>query len=163
MEGEINQHLPSYYNIQKNTNRFVSADRTQKQLLEVRVPSDYTKGHDPHLDFYYSDLIEVACALLSNPLLVRSEEDILWTQAETFTSPEHVHNSNLNTGHWYKRTEDWLLGYPNLSGKTLLPIMIFLDDTNLVTRGTQTAKPILVTLGCFSEAIRNKAVSIIDS
>ena len=152
-------HLGSYRNLLQSS--YCGATEREKKLehLVIEVPPNTSPGDNINtIDFYFSDMIETACELLCNPTLVQDADDILWTQSATYGDMDHLFTPDLNTGEWYKETEDLLFGYPNVTGKTLLPICCFIDDTNLVARGTQTAKPIQLTLGCFPERIRNKEV-----
>lgn len=63
-------------------------------------------------------------------------------------------------GRWFERTENAYFGKPNKSGTTLLPLIVFIDDTGLTARGNQNAKPIVVTIGTFREGLRQSAVQV---
>jgi hypothetical protein len=91
---------------------------------------------------------------------VKTVNDLKWT-TEIVTNPlngSRKFTPEINTGTWFERTEEILLGSPNESGTTLLGFIVFIDDTNLTKRGTQSAKPIVMTLANLPERIRNSPV-----
>lgn len=139
------------------------ARRTTKSkvtCLEIKVNPKFTRNKVSKLEFIYTNIIDIACGLLTNQHLVKSDEDLLWgtsVQLDENTG-ERLFTPDLNTGHWWERTEKMITGGP-ASGLTLLPFMVFIDETQTVARGSQSAKPITVTIGNFKERIRQKQVN----
>ena len=125
----------------------------------IRVPMnpDYTRGQESFVDFHFRDILEAVCTLLVRH--VEHARDLMWTQNVQYSDGGHrEYTPELNTGEWFERTENAYFGKPNTTGMTLLPIIVFIDDTNVTKRGTQTAKPIVVTVGSLRENIRQKSV-----
>ena len=127
-----------------------------KTMIRVPMDSKYTRTTDNYVDFHYRDIVEAACTLITRH--VKTEDDMMWTQNIQYAADGsgRVFTPELNTGEWYERTEKTFFGKPNSTGMTLLPLIVFIDDTNVTQRGTQTAKPIVVTVGSFREELRQK-------
>ena len=63
--------------------------------------------------------------------------------------------SDVNTGWWFKETKNEMCTVPNRD--LLLPLIFFLDASNLDKNGRLQVNPLTFTLGIFNRATRNKA------
>ena len=92
--------------------------------------------------------------LLTDRSLMKAENLLLDKRNPFAEVPDGI-LSDLNTGWWYKETRDNICTNPNKH--ILLPIVIFLDASNVDKNGRLQVNPMTFTLGIFKRAIRNKA------
>lgn len=131
--------------------------------LHIPVSRRFTgKRNADHVVFSYSDLIDVAVGTLLDNSVVRNESDIMW-RADLFDEDGvRRFTPNLNSGEWWLRSEKKYCVDPGsqeyYADMHILPLIIFIDDTVVVRRGTRSVKPVVLTLGNLRAEIRQTDV-----
>jgi hypothetical protein len=158
-DGAPGAHLRSFKSMRATTKRNASG---QSGYLKHRcfVESAYTNTGLGHVDFEYLDILSVIVDILSDPAIVSSLDDITQKSEVVEEEGQRVFNGNINSGRWQERTEGILFGADGSAEITLGPIIIFIDGVALTKRGTQSAKPIMVTLACLKPEVRQKKVCV---
>lgn len=94
-------------------------------------------------------------SLLTDYDLMKTE-NLLIDPNNTFGDvPDSTILSEINTGWWFKETRLELCQVPNRD--ILLPLIFFLDASNLDKNGRLQVNPLTFTLGIFNRSTRNKA------
>ena len=137
------------------------------ELETVRIPVQkrFTGSrNEDFVEFAYTDIVDAAVKLLLDNKVLSSSDQILWRTEGLDEEGNHRYTPNMNSGDWWRRTEtkycrdtDGML----MDDYHLLPFIIFIDDTQVVTRGTRSAKPIVLALGNTIEEVRNRPVCTI--
>ena len=97
--------------------------------------------------------MHVLAELMLEPELLQYSGDIS-SQFETKLDSEGNRIvSEMNTANWWLRTEEVLRERCG-EDSFLLPIILYLDATQLDVTGKNSAKPVCITLGNFSGRIR---------
>ena len=154
--GELESHI----------NRTNAGDG-QLETVRIPVPTRFTGSrNEDFVEFAYTDIVDAAVKLLLDKKVLSSSDQILWRATEPDEEGHHRYTPNMNSGDWWRRTE--IKFCTNGEGRMmddyhLLPFIIFLDDTQVVTRGTRSAKPIILALGNTIEDVRNRPVSTIST
>ena len=126
------------------------------------VRKEFNRQNKPYVDFYYVDIMKAVASLLKDPELVKELGDVHWSHKNFMGSDgSRQYTPDLRSGHLWERTDEAYFGVPlgDDSDKGIVWLIIFIDATSVVRRGTTSAKPIMVTLGNFPERIRNTNVS----
>ena len=93
-------------------------------------------------------------SLLTDRKLMKPE-NLLLDERNPFAEVPDGILSDLNTGWWYKETREEICTDPNMH--ILLPIILFLDGSNVDKNGRLQVNPMSFTLGIFKRSVRNKA------
>lgn len=135
----------------------------EQRCLRFDVPRKYTgNSRMDYVEFWYSNIMDAAVSLLLNKEVIAKEGDILWRADLYDEDGNRKYTPNLNSGDWWERTEKLILGGAEgvlLEDGHILPLIVFIDDTQVVNRGNRSATPIVLTLGVLPEHIRQKDVS----
>ena len=127
------------------------------------VRKEFTRSNKAYVDFYYVDIMSAVSSLLKDPEIVKEFGDVHWRhEVSVAADGSRQYTPDLQSGKLWERTDGLYFGTPLTrdSGKAVLWVIIFIDATSVVSRGTTSAKPIMVTLGNFPERIRNKNVGL---
>ena len=167
----MGRHLSSYRDMVKTSESLeghLERDQVSESMRVTRipVPTRYTGSrNEDFVEVAYSNPIDAAVALLLDRKVHRTENDLLWRFEGHDEDNKRRYTPNLNSGDWWKRTEEKLCRdsdgrlIPNLH---LLAFIIFIDDTQVVNRGTRSATPVILALGNSIEEVRNKKVGFCD-
>ena len=82
-------------------------------------------------------------------------ENLLLDQRNPFAEVPDGILSELNTGWWYKETREEICSNPNKH--ILLPIIIFLDASNVDKNGRLKVNPMTFSLGILREPLGTKS------
>ena len=93
-------------------------------------------------------------SLLTNTSLM-IDDNLLLDSSNPFrvSKPSNV-LGDINTGWWYYSTAKKLCSSPR---ELLLPLLIFIDGSNIDKNGRLSVEPVTITLGIFKRSIRNLA------
>ena len=140
-----------------------SADEEGFVTLVVPVPRRFTGARNQaSLEFPFSNLLDLAAALLLDRNVVKCEDDLLWRANTTDEEGFRRYTPELNSGEWWVRTEKKYI-FDAEQGRYhadchLLPFIVFIDDTVVSNRGSRSAKPIVITLGNLKSSVRQSEV-----
>ena len=95
-------------------------------------------------------------SLLTDQNLMRTENLLLDSRNPFGEVPDGI-LSELNTGWWHKETR--LEICTDLNRHILLPIVVFLDASNVDKNGRLQVNPMTFTLGIFKRSVRNQAAA----
>lgn len=126
----------------------VFADQMKPSVKVLKLPSQNT------IEVVVCSFKAQLVSLLTDRRLMKPE-NLLLDERNPFAEVPDGILSELNTGWWYKETRDEICTNPNKH--VLLPIIIFLDASNIDKNGRLQVNPMTFTLGIFKRAIRNKA------
>ena len=97
--------------------------------------------------------MEVIAELMLDDGLLSYPNDISYEYHEVTDADGDRVYSELNTANWWKRSQEMLQTRAG-EDSYLLPIILYLDGTQLDVTGKLSAKPVCVSLGNFSGKIR---------
>ena len=105
------------------------------------------------MSFRTFDIMETIAELMLDDELLRYPNDIYCEFREnTNEAGERVY-SELHTGNWWRRSDELLRDRSGVDSY-VLPIILYLDGTQLDVTGKECAKPVCITLGNFSGKLR---------
>ena len=180
--GGVGRGLGSYHTMKQRAHDRLAADnvgadgelvneeedKVTKKGMTCRfrfpVRKEFNRQNKTHVDFFYVDILSAVTSLLKDPQLVKELGDVHWRH-EIFVSEvdgSRQYTPDLRSGQLWERTDSLYFGEPLGvdSSKAVLWVIVFIDAISVVSRGTTSAKPVMVTLGNFPERIRNVNVSI---
>jgi len=96
--------------------------------------------------------MEVIAGLMVESRLLQNQSEIYHEFNELSRNSERTYNE-LHTGMWWQSTESELRARHG-NDSFLLPVIVFLDATQLDVTGKLSAKPVCITLGNFSIKLR---------
>jgi hypothetical protein len=134
------------------------ADELKYRRLEIPINPLYSRFGSTSVTFECIDILAGLSALLTTEGLVKTEKDLLRTQEirHSKDGSGRRFGRELNSGEFWEKSEKEMLGgkVPVWANVMLLMLLIFIDGTSLVTRGTLSCTPITVSLANFPECIR---------
>lgn len=122
------------------------------------VPHDWSPGK-PTVTFRHGNMLNVLTDMLWDTSLVNPKDpDCFVTEScERLNDDGERLLRDLQDGSvWNKLDEELLETFGEGHRHRIFPIMIYLDETHLTQKGTQTAKPIFVSTGVLGSRYRNK-------
>ena len=154
-------YLPSYYLMQKYVSDTASA-RVGHELtyrsIELPINPKYSKYGLSTVRFECLDVCSGLAAIIANKNLVRTEADLLRTQdvRRAKDGTGRIRTREMNSGSLWERTENELFGgkLALWAHMMLLMLLVFIDGTSLVQRGTLSCTPISISLANLPESIR---------
>jgi len=161
LSGPRSDRLLRSYRVMKDSADEKAGAASEYRTARFHVPdADYTATGLAYVDFECLDVLTELVAILSDPDLIRDASSFTTEYAEVFNEAgERVFTTDVNSGHWQKRTEGVLFGDQPADRDVMLrlgPLIIFTDGVALTKKGDQSAKPIMITLACLSPEVRQR-------
>jgi hypothetical protein len=116
------------------------------QSHEVHLPSG------GKLDVVACSIRHQLVSLLCDDVLMH-DENLLLNPVNPFLDLREEFLGDLNTGWWYSETKAQLCSNPDKD--LLLPIIFYIDESNVDKSGRLQVHPVTITLGLFKRRIRN--------
>ena len=161
--GPVGSLLPSLRSIQSLSVSLEGALETNGLVegmssVKIRVPKRYTTCQDGEVEFKFANIMDALVGLLLNKSLVKREDDLLWRSKLYDEDGNRRYTMDINTGDWWDRTERKYLTHNGMIHELchLLGVLVFIDETQVVNKGSRTACPIVVTLANFPGRIRQR-------
>jgi hypothetical protein len=124
--------------------------------ISIEVPAGMNGADVSTVTFTYANPLEVLAAmLLEDHLHENNPDNIQWDPkhvvVEGAVPEERVYDADIFSGDWARDSQALLK-----KGQDLLAVAIYSDSTNVTGSGSQSAHPIFIQVGNFSEEVRAK-------
>ena len=152
---KFNPHQKSYKSQINMLEKWVGMDHMRPQAVEISLPGERT---DDRITVTTFDFVSQFHSLLSDPVLNHAS-NLVVNENDPFTryvSPDGSLSESLS-GSWYQHA--WEHMETNTLGDFMIPIILYIDKTQMSMSGKLSIFPVQMSLAIFTEETRRKAAA----